>query len=678
MMDKFCTGSDHANAIEFRSSIAEAEPLGLFTTLVVSAWCGLVAGLVEVATIVVRKTAFDANHLYDISRDFVWLIPVINLGLFLGLGILNLALRWAWPRAGHWLFARALCALLPLPAFLIASPRIYTLGWLAVTLGIAMRLVPVLDSNRRSFARIVRLSLPPALGILLVLAASPWVNDQLEQSREMARASPPQGSPNVLLIVLDTVAASHLSLYGYERPTSKSLVELAERGFRFDCARAPSSWTLPSHATMFTGRWMHELSVGWLNPLDNAKPTLAEYMREHGFATTGFVANTMFCGRSSGLSRGFTYYEDFIFPEWTVIKTAVLANRTLGLFGRLLSIIEARSSLAWMRPSAHRLWRSLVNDRKGAASVNREFLRWLSRRAQPGRPFFAFLNYYDAHTPYELLYGRIHRFGAAPSDERQRELIKRWGELDKVRVSPKDLPFVVDAYDDCIADLDEQIGRLLDKLGRQRVLDQTWLIIASDHGESFGEHPGVFCHGTSLYQTELHVPLLIVPPGGTARPRVVKNTVSLRDLPATVIDVLGLQAGSPLPGNSLARYWRETSPAGETAHQEGELALSEVVPGLAINVDAYGLPHKAWPLGALDDGDWSYIRSEQHGEEELFHVSTDRKEQYNLARDPATRPVLAACNRCSQGSLAAPSCLSGSIAEAFAELVPVRENFTWN
>ena len=73
---------------------------------------------------------------------------------------------------------------------------------------------------------------------------------------------------------------------------------------------------------------------------------------------------------------------------------------------------------------------------------------------------------------------------------------------------------IVDAYDDCIADLDEQLGMLLDELERRRILQETWLIITSDHGESFGEHTGVFCHGTSLYQTELHVPLLIVPPGG--------------------------------------------------------------------------------------------------------------------------------------------------------------------
>ena len=109
------------------------------------------------------------------------------------------------------------------------------------------------------------------------------------------------------------------------------------------------------------------------------------------------------------------------------------------------------------------------------------------------------------------------------------------------------MAFAVDAYDDCIADLDEQIGKLVDELERRGVLERTWLIITADHGESFGEHAGVFCHGTSLYETELHVPLLVIPPGrGTAK-QVVKETVSLRDLAATIVDVAGVGSRRAIP-----------------------------------------------------------------------------------------------------------------------------------
>jgi arylsulfatase A-like enzyme len=614
----------------------QPEPMSL---LLLSAWCGLAAGLLEVGTIVIRKEMFDANHLYGMSRHFAWLIPVTNLGVFLVLGLFGWAAGLAWPHGARRLLTRILCALVFLPMALIAFPQIYTLAWVALTLGLASHLVPRLESNARRFRRFVRVSFPVALVALLVLGASPWIKDRTKQSRESARALPPPGSPNLLLIVLDTVAAGHLNLYGYPRPTSATLVELAERGIRFDSAQATSSWTLPSHATIFTGRWLHELSVGWLNPLDDEYPTLAEFLGGRGYATAGFIANTSYCASDSGLSRGFTHYEDFIFPEFTAPKTAVLVNRVLAAFGKILPFVEARPSLAGLQPYVQGLWQSFVFDRKGAATVNREFLGWLSRRTEPARPFFAFLNYSDAHTPYELAAGRIHRFGVPQPDERQREMIRRWGDLDKIRLASKDLPLAVDAYDDCIADLDEQVGKLLDKLRRRGVLDRTWLIIASDHGESFGEHAGVFCHGTSLYQTELHVPLLIVPPGGVTG-HVVKETVTLRDLAATIVDVLDLEAGSPFPGSSLARYWDRKPTTPPPTPTPSDPVLSEVLPGFATYVDDHGLPRKSWPLGALNDGDWSYIRREGNVHEELFRVGQDAWEQRNLARDPAAQPVL--------------------------------------
>jgi arylsulfatase A-like enzyme len=617
-----------------------AKQPALMSILLLSAWCGLVAGLLEVGTIVIRKEMFDANHLYGMSRHFAWLIPVTNLSVFLVLGLIAWSAGLAWPRGARRLLTRILCALVFLPMALIAVPRIYTLAWLAVTLGLASHLVPRLESKVRRFRRFVQVTFPVALVTLLLLGASPWIKDRIKQSRESARALPPPGSPNLLLIVLDTVAAGHLNLYGYPRATSTSLVELAERGIRFDSAQATCSWTLPSHATIFTGRWMHELSVGWLNPLDEEYPTLAEFLGGRGYATAGFIANTMFCASDTGLSRGFTHYEDFIFPEFTAPKTAVLVNRFLAMFGKILPFVEARPSLAGLQPYVQGLWQSFVFDRKGAATVNREFLGWLARRPEPARPFFAFLNYSDAHTPYELAAGRIHRFGVPQPDERQRELIRRWGDLDKIRLVSTELPLAVDAYDDCIADLDEQVGRLLDKLRRQGVLDRTWLIIASDHGESFGEHTGVFCHGTSLYQTEVHVPLLIVPPGGGVTVHVVKETVTLRDLAATIVDVLDLEAGSPFPGSSLARYWDGKPTTPQPTHALSEAVLSEVVPGFATNVDAYGLPKKSWPLGALNDGDWSYIRREGNVHEELFRVGQDARQQHNLARAPAAQPVL--------------------------------------
>ena len=385
---------------------------------------------------------------------------------------------------------------------------------------------------------------------------------------------------------------------------------------------------------------MHELSVGWLNPLDDARPTLAEYSVRAATRRRVSWPIRCFARATPGSAAASLITKTSSFPNIPRSSRPSWSNRVLAVFGRLLPIVEERPSLAWLRPHVQQALAVVCLRSQGRGGRQPRVSRMAVAADTARAALLRFLELFRCPHPLRT-FGRQDSpfWRRSEPDERQRELIKRWGELDKVRLAPKDLPFVVDAYDDCIADLDEQLGRLLDRLRRRGVLDRTWLIIASDHGESFGEHAGVFCHGTSLYQTELHVPLLIVPPGGDATQKVIKETVSLRDLAATIVDVLGLEAGSPFPGSSLARYWREV--AGRLWRDApAEPALSEVVPGFAINVDAYGLPEKSWPLGALDDGDWSYIRGEGNVHEELFHLSKDGNEQRNLARDPAAQPIL--------------------------------------
>ena len=295
--------------------------------LILSVWCGVVAGLLEVVTFVVRKRVFDADQLIRMTRHFVWIVPLANVAVFLPLGLLGCGIAFIWPRHGRWLLARVLGALVLLPSLLVAFPRIYGLAWFVAALGIASRLVPLVERRSRGFRRFVLVSFPAAIALVAGLGGSIWVSDRFKEWRENGRPLPPPGSPNVLLIVMDTVAAGHLSLYGHDRPTTTTLVELAGRGIRFDAARSTSSWTLPSHASMFTGRWFHELAVGMLTPLGRTPPTLAEYLGQRGYATAGFIANTGYCARGSGLSRGFTEYHDYIFPELTALKAAVIVSR---------------------------------------------------------------------------------------------------------------------------------------------------------------------------------------------------------------------------------------------------------------------------------------------------------------------------------------------------------------
>jgi len=614
-------------------------PLGPISILSLSAWCGVVSGLLEVGTIVVRKQTFDPNRLYGMSRHFAWVIPMTNLCLFLGLGIVFCLVATVWPRRGSWLAARSFCALTLLPSLLVAVPQIYGLAWLVIMLGVATNVAPPLERRAALFGRLARISFPVAALFVVIPAAYLWGGDRLKEGRERARPLPQNGTANVILIVLDTVAAGHANLYGYQRPTTPTLVEQAERGIRFDSAQSTSSWTLPSHASIFTGRWPHELSAGWKTPLDQTHPTVAEFLASQGYATAGFVANTQYCASDSGLSRGFTEYHDFIFPYLSGLRMAVLINRTLHGLRWLDGFLAARLNLPTSQLYGRFISWLLVSDRKEARTVNREFLEWLARR-QPDRPFFAFLNYFDAHWPYRLSTSSIHRFGVGPKNDRQSVLIDDWWALDKHGVSQQELSFVFDAYDDCVADLDEQVGRLFDELGRREDLARTWVILVSDHGESFGEHAGVFCHGTSLYQTELHVPLVIIPPAATPSKRIVAETVSLRDLAATIVELAGLNVRYPFPGESLARFWNGEPGTATADHAGSEQALSEVVPNDQMNAEPSQLPTRNWPLAALVEQGWSYIRRDGDAREELFRLPEDAHEQRNLAASLAARSTL--------------------------------------
>jgi arylsulfatase A-like enzyme len=388
---------------------------------------------------------------------------------------------------------------------------------------------------------------------------------------------------------------------------------------------------------MFTGRWPHELSAGWFNPLDGANPTVAEFLEARGYATAGFIANHWYCAADSGLGRGFATYQDYIFPRLSALATAVLINRPIDGLLALDGFLQDRLDVDFLKPAAENLSWLFKTNRKEAAEINREFLDWLSRRTRPERPFFAFLNYYDVHYPYEPAALGIHRFGIKPRNDREMNIIRDWLSLVQKNPSQYEIGFGRDAYDDCVANLDEQFGRLMDDLLCRGVLERTWVIVTADHGESFGENRGVFWHGTSLYKTQLHVPLVIIPPAGGPVPRVVPETVSLRDLAPTIADVAGVSAESPFPGNSLARFWnRPDSAPARTQAGASNPALSEVVPLESFGPDpSRWRESRRWPWAALTDGEWTYIRQEGEIREELFRAREDSQEQHNLAGDPA-------------------------------------------
>ncbi len=349
-----------------------------------------------------------------------------------------------------------------------------------------------------------------------------------------------------------------------------------------------------------------------MHPLRGDVPTLAEFLGSLGYATAGFVGNTFYCSYDSGLNRGFTHYQDYVLDWLSAVRTVHLVDLT----------VNTIASIGWilpMGPLQSRHWNHA--DRKSAEDVNREFLDWLSRRREPRRPFFAFLNYADAHAPYVLPGGVEYRFGSFPeTDADYVFLLDGWALADKRRLPPPARTLARDSYDNCLAYIDDRLGELLDDLQHRGVLDQTLVFVVADHGEGLGEHD-LFDHGESLYRTEIRVPLVMVLPVGRGRfSSVVNEFVSLRDIPATIADVVSPGSKRPFPGRPLTRFCRETTSASDVPFNDTEV-LSELASPNPTDPNQGRSPAYRGPMIALAEGDFVYIRNEADGSEELYNES---------------------------------------------------------
>ena len=488
-----------------------------------SLWAALVAGVGEVVLRLVARRILPEPVFLDPSS--VWLGPLSGLLLMTPLIVVAWGVGRLRGPVGAWRAAVAMATFLMAFDVLLLVPRLHLAALAVVAAGVASQAVVVARLWPRPFSAVVRWS--TALCLAVALAGFALVDRNAGSGRLAGARSVRDGAPNVLLLVLDTVRALELSAYGYERATSPRLAALAREGVRFDRAVATAPWTLPSHASLFTGLLQRDLSVNWRTPLDTVPPTLAEYFRARGYATGGFVANMRFTTREYGLGRGFEMYRDYALITSQVVGSTMLGRRAIGLWNDALG-------------------RYVVVGRKDARTVIDEFLAWQDGERE--RPFFAFLNLFDAHEPYAPEAPYDLQFALREPPTRRLEVGRRH--------SPEELQGLRDAYDGAIASLDAELDRMLGELQRRGALDNTLVIVTSDHGEEFGEH-GHVSHGNGLHFPALHIPLLFWwPKGGLPAGAVVPDAVSLADVPATIVSLAG-DGGEPvLAGASLAPMWR--------------------------------------------------------------------------------------------------------------------------
>jgi arylsulfatase A-like enzyme len=542
--------------------------------------------------------------------------PLANAVLFLVPACLLMLLAWRWPKLNSLQVALLVFSFLGFLSLLLMYYPLHLYAKVLLAAGLTVQSVRVVMRWSLPCQHFVRRTAPwlAALVVVLWVSVYGWRWVELRQ----AVAQLPRGAssaPNVLLIVMDTVRAQNLSVYGYHRKTTPNLERWAKTGVVFERAISTSPWTLPSHASMFTGRWPHELSTDWEKALDGTHVTLAEALSAHGYITAGFVANTHYSGYEFGLDRGFVHYEDYV-----VTPQEILISSSLG---------RSIANNNWVR----RVLGYYDNiTRKDAAAVNNHFLAWLGRTDY--RPFFAFLNYFDAHEPYLPPHSFAGRFGPdlPRGNHHLIQDLRRSLRQDWFKRPAHEILTEIDMYDATINYIDHQLDRLFSELQKRGLLENTVIIVTSDHGEQFGEH-GLFLHGNSLYQPLLHVPLIISFPARVPGNKRVAVPVSLRDLPATVVEIIGIEKKKLFPGNSLAHHW-----SGGSAYEGG--TNNNVFAGVrraSWGEDWY--PTVKGDMQSLTHNRYHYVKNGD-GREELYDLERDPVEQNDLAQSEESGPIL--------------------------------------
>ncbi len=352
--------------------------------------------------------------------------------------------------------------------------------------------------------------------------------------------------PNVVLIVMDTTRADHLSCYGYPKNTTPVLSALARESVIYRHAVSPSPWTLPAHASMFTGLYpiQHNAYCHPSNeskcqayPLPPERQTVAERLSAQGYDTAAVLGNWSILHRSFGLDQGFWYYDD---------RPRLAINST---------VPNTLSPARWLS-GAWQLLQGHGRPSRSASEVNDSALAWLNRPRT--KPFFLMLNYLDPHQPYQSHPEFKDQLASAPSQP----LIATKVAKPRSPIRPN-LENDISRYDQELAFVDAQIGLLLDTLRAKGLYESSLIIVTSDHGEAFDEH-GYLGHSNTVYEEEVHVPLIVRYPHGS-RQGVVTNTTSLIDVAHLIMQATGYTL---LNHDALVQIDKE-----QNGHQKDQQAL---------------------------------------------------------------------------------------------------------
>jgi len=356
--------------------------------------------------------------------------------------------------------------------------------------------------------------------------------------------------PNVILVVMDTARADHLSCYGYSRKTTPNIDRIARDGVLYENAFTAAPWTPPSHASIFTGKYpSHHKTIGRDVRFKEGHTSLAEILSRNGYCSIGIVCCEIL-GLRSGFERGFHKYVD-------VTSSSMLPGR-----------------------HTKELIRTLIYGPDNGACQATELAKKFFNREK--KPIFLFMNYFNSHTPYDpprpfkkrfcndfdepMIYAKeflLKKLISRTAEKISRQYldIKRLQWIasggggftfaaKKTTISEAEWEIVRSWYDGEIAYLDYMFGNLIDFLRQKGILDNTLIIITSDHGENFGEH-GLAVHPLCVYDSLLRVPLIISHADMVPKGRRILNLASTIDILPTLTDLLNIEFDEAIQGKSL-------------------------------------------------------------------------------------------------------------------------------
>jgi arylsulfatase A-like enzyme len=474
---------------------------------------------------------------------------------------------------------------------------IYITGIVLTSFGyLGIRLLRPLSSSRTS----LKVLLTKAVFLLIIISAwvggLSWLNESRYTAKKNSVLTLKQNAvdstkvPFVILIVLDTLRADRLSIYGKPGRT-ENLAAFSKDCLVFENAIASSSWTVPSHASLFTGLYPVEhgthstfgnghSAAGLMRPLNDKFNTLAEVFQAQGYKTAGISANLPVLHPGVNLAQGFQF------------SYSISSIGSTYLFFPFKPIIHLFSDITHFRPQ----YSTGYIKANGINKVSIDILDNLR-----SSPFFLFINYNDAHSPYNppSPYNGLFLNTTFPS---LHKLLLR-GKHSLNRLTQKErYEYLLSQYDGETAFLDSELGLLFSYLKKIGIYDSSLIILTSDHGELFGEH-GLYWHRTPLYDGAVKVPLLIKLPHSKRTGREATR-FTLQDVFPTILEICKI----PIPPDISGKAFGDST-----------------APAVAELYDKKLGKHRA-----LYDENLKYLWYEKGSKDELYDLSKDPREDKNI------------------------------------------------